>query len=188
MSKTSNKNAKVDYILGSGVNGARIDVTKDILPKLVGTRSPKIIYTEPWANSKFLDDIKKNNKPAGNKKIFWVFGENDVDKQKANSTDIRTGSVNQASVLNDRAHKEYNEYTVGVVTTKYGTDPLSESFKQSLEGLYDTAKKNPDAVFIVPANFDRQGNLSQVNIGTGVAANSLDPESVKAMTDAIQKV
>ncbi len=188
MSKTSNKNAKVDYVLGYGANGARTDVTKDILPKLAGNTPPKIIYTGPWANSKFLDDIEKNNKTAGNKKIFWVFGENDVDKQKANSTDIRTGSANQASVLNGRTHKEYNEYTVGVVTTKYGTDPLSESFKQSLESLYDIAAKNPDAVFIVPANFDKQGNLSQVNIGTGIAANSLAPESVKDMTDAIQTV
>jgi len=188
MSKTSSKNAKVDYVLGSGASGARTDVTKDILPKLASKTPPKVIYTGPWANSKFLDDIEKNNKTKGNKKIFWVFGENDVDKQKANSPDIRTGSANQASVLNGRTHKEYNEYTVGVVTTKYGAGPLSESFKQSLEDLYDTAAKNPDAVFIVPATFDKQGNLSQVNIGTGIAANSLAPESVKEMTDAIQTV
>jgi len=188
MSKTSSKNAKVDYVLGSGANGARTDVTKDILPKLASKTPPKVIYTGPWANSKFLDDIEKNNKTKGNKKIFWVFGENDVDKQKANSPGIRTGSANQASVLNGRTHKEYNEYAVGVVTTKYGAGPLSESFKQSLEDLYDTAAKNPDAVFIVPATFDKQGNLSQVNIGTGIAANSLAPESVKEMTDAIQTV
>ena len=188
MSKTSSKKAKVDYVLGSGASGARTDVTKDILPKLASKTPPKVIYTGPWANSKFLDDIEKNNKTKGNKKIFWVFGENDVDKQKANSRSIRTGSANQASVLNGRAHKEYNEYTVGVVTTKYGPGPLSESFKQSLEDLYDIAAKNPDAVFIVPATFDKQGNLSQVNIGTGIAANSLAPESVKEMTDAIQTV
>ncbi len=188
MSKTSSKNAKVDYVLGSGASGARTDVTKDILPKLASKTPPKVIYTGPWANSKFLDDIEKNNKAKGNKKIFWVFGENDVDKQKANSRSIRTGSANQASVLNGRTHKEYNEYAVGVVTTKYGAGPLSESFKQSLEDLYNTAAKNPDAVFIVPATFDKQGNLSQVNIGTGIAANSLAPESVKEMTDAIQTV
>jgi hypothetical protein len=188
MSKTSSKKAKVDYVLGSGASGARTDVTKDILPKLASKTPPKVIYTGPWANSKFLDDIEKNNKTKGNKKIFWVFGENDVDKQKANSLGIRTGSANQASVLNGRTHKEYNEYAVGVVTTKYGAGPLSESFKQSLEDLYDTAAKNPDAVFIVPATFDKQGNLSQVNIGTGIAANSLAPESVKEMTDAIQTV
>ena len=188
MSKTSSKKAKVDYVLGSGASGARTDVTKDILPKLASKTPPKVIYTGPWANSKFLDDIEKNNKTKGNKKIFWVFGENDVDKQKANSPGIRTGSANQASVLNGRTHKEYNEYAVGVVTTKYGAGPLSESFKQSLEDLYDIAAKNPDAVFIVPATFDKQGNLSQVNIGTGIAANSLAPESVKEMTDAIQTV
>jgi len=141
MSKTSSKKAKVDYVLGSGASGARTDVTKDILPKLASKTPPKVIYTGPWANSKFLDDIEKNNKTKGNKKIFWVFGENDVDKQKANSPGIRTGSANQASVLNGRTHKEYNEYAVGVVTTKYAAGPLSESFKQSLEDLYDMLQK-----------------------------------------------
>lgn len=202
MAKQSNNENKPIHILNTQAagkadeNGNKFMKLEDIEKNIPDTPRPKVIFAEPWTDRAFLDQLQANNKPQQNPeapakpKIYWVFGDNTQDKMETQTKKgaLRKGTGNQAGALEGMTHEEYSKVAVGVVTTqKIQGEDVSTAFKKSLEELYTMAEKNPAPVFVVPAQF-KNGELKQINIGTGIAAKQLTPESVKAMTKAVQEV
>lgn len=161
--KLSGANATIDNALSAANNTKRINV---------------IYYdtgNKNYVGGQAFDQIRANNAQTGNRKVLYAFGENDADYDlsKANKNTQRDGSSGQAAMLNGRTYSQIDDGAVGIVSTMYKNDTpeaLQAKLQESLQVAANRAK-NEGAALLVPAKFDAQGNLTEVDIGTGVAMN-----------------
>lgn len=162
--KLSGANATMDKVFEAakkpGVNVVFYDVDNGQRKNYVGKQA--------------FQSILQNN-ASGQKKVLYAFGENDIDYDASRNapTSKRKGSSGQAEMFNGNTYEENSKGAVGIVSTMYRRgadtpDALKAKLQESLQNAADRAQKE-GAVLLVPAKFDDKGQMTQIDIGTGVA-------------------